>query len=348
LRPFFRILGEAVFAPYLLRVYDFCHAALMRTLIQVKVLTAITCARSVRTCVKPVNLLAITHKTNKGDPVMGYKSIALFIANDTGLAATLDNAAALAQTHDAHLSVCCLGVDDIITSSYYGGGPAVMLQVSLDASREQADTLDAEVRRLMANRDVRWSCESAVLTSGGVGAFVGHRARFSDLVIAPRPYGKARTATDETIVEAAMFEGRVPIYVLPEPAGSATATKRIAVAWNQSDEAMTAIRSALPLLINADMVSVLIIDPPSHSPERSDPGGNLTQMLARHGVRAEVVVLAKTMPHVSDVIQRFMTEQDCDLLVMGAYGHSRMREAILGGAARDALEASTKPVFMAH
>jgi nucleotide-binding universal stress UspA family protein len=71
-------------------------------------------------------------------------------------------------------------------------------------------------------------------------------------------------------------------------------------------------------------------------------------MLSRHGIKAEVTVLAKTMPRVSDVLLRHVTDENADMLVMGAYGHSRFREAIMGGATRDLLEKAKVPVFLAH
>ena len=95
-------------------------------------------------------------------------------------------------------------------------------------------------------------------------------------------------------------------------------------------------------------VDVAIIDPPTHGPDRSDPGGQLSQMLVRHGVRAQVSVLAKTMPRVSDILCRHCGDKNADLLVMGAYGHSRFRESILGGATRNMLENSEVPVLLAH
>jgi len=95
-------------------------------------------------------------------------------------------------------------------------------------------------------------------------------------------------------------------------------------------------------------VDITVIDPPSHGPERSDPGGQLGQWLARHGVRTEVTVLAKTLPTAADVLQRHVEETATDMVVMGAYGHSRLREAILGGATRQMLETAKVPVLMAH
>jgi nucleotide-binding universal stress UspA family protein len=146
-----------------------------------------------------------------------------------------------------------------------------------------------------------------------------------------------------------MFEGKVPVLVLPEKGlGNAAEPKRVIVAWNQSAEAMTATRLALPLLKAAQMVDITVVDPPPHGPERSDPGGLLCQMLVRHGVHAEVSVLARSLPRVSDVLARHIWDQNADLLVMGAYGHSRFREAILGGATRNMLEKAEIPVLMAH
>ncbi|MFV2033667.1 MAG: universal stress protein, partial [Halocynthiibacter sp.] len=109
-----------------------------------------------------------------------------------------------------------------------------------------------------------------------------------------------------------------------------------------------AVRAALPLLIAAEIVNITVIDPPVHGPDRSDPGGALSQMLARHGVNAEISVLAKTLPRVADVLTRHVRDIDADFLVMGAYGHSRFREAILGGATRNMLEQAEVPVLMAH
>jgi len=174
------------------------------------------------------------------------------------------------------------------------------------------------------------------------------RARFSDLVVQPRPYGDSHGIEDEAIVEAALFDGHAPVLVVPDTPLSPDLGRRIVLAWNQSDEALTAARAALPMLVRADAVNIAIIDPPDHGPERSDPGGAMSQFLSRHGTRTEVSVLARTMPRISDVLLRHCGDQNADLLVMGAYGHSRFREAILGGATRNMLEQTTLPVLLAH
>ena len=181
-----------------------------------------------------------------------------------------------------------------------------------------------------------------------IGRHVAAHARFSDLVIQPLPYGEDRGAELEPVVESAMFEGQTPVLVVPDEGEPKPAPKTVMIGWNESAEALNAVRAALPVLEAAEAVHVVVIDPPTHGPNRSDPGGLLSQYLSRHGVRAEVDVLSKTLPRVSDVLMRHATDIDADMIVMGAYGHSRFREAILGGATRYMLEQAKLPVFMAH
>lgn len=279
---------------------------------------------------------------------MAYKSLMTFITDADTMKPALEAAIILARREDAHLDVCCLGVDHTQPGYFYAGAPAMVYQETLDRARAEAEALEKAARARLGVEEIRWGVEAAVVQIGGLAGLVGLRARFSDLVIQPKPYGEGRTPDAEAVVEAALFEGKAPVLVLPDEGLPPSLGRRIAVAWNQSDEAIQAIRRALPMLRAAEQVDIVIVDPPSQGPERSDPGGMLTQMLARHGVRAEVSVIAKTLPRVSEVLCRHAREHGADMMVMGAYGHSRFREAILGGATRHMLEIAKVPVLMAH
>lgn len=279
---------------------------------------------------------------------MAYKSLLTVLTDPKIAEASLQQAIKLAQTQDAHLEAVCLGVDRTQTGYYYAGSNAMIMQETLTrAHAEAAENLEF-AQNALKKTDIRWSAEDGVAQIADLGRHVAQHARFSDLVVLPRPYGEQRGAEAEPIVEAAMFDGRAPVLVMPDTCAPIGQPKRISVAWNESIEAMTAIRKALPLLQGAELVRVVIIDPPTHGPERSDPGGMLSQMLARHGVNCEIDVLSKTMNRVSDVLNRHATDTEAEMIVMGAYGHSRFREAILGGATRNMLEKATVPVFMAH
>ncbi|MFN3647462.1 MAG: universal stress protein [Gemmobacter sp.] len=262
--------------------------------------------------------------------------------------AALDAAIALARREDAHLEVLALGMDQTQVGYFYAGASAIVYQETLERAQADAEAAEAMVRKRLAAEDIRWSVDRAVAQLGGMAELISQRARFADLVVLPRPYGAGRGPAEEAVVEAALFEGQCAVLVMPDGMAEPPAFQRVVVAWNQSPEALSAIRRALPLLRKAAAVDITIIDPPVHGPERSDPGGMLSQWLSRHGVRAEVTVLARTLPRISDVLMRHVRDRDADLLVMGAYGHSRFREAILGGATRDLLETAEVPVFMAH
>lgn len=279
---------------------------------------------------------------------MAYKTI-LTVLSDPGQLAQLDAAVGLALAQDAHLDILCLGIDHSQPGYYFPGGTAYGLQEAIDSAMGDAEALETRIRQHLAPvPELRWSAESAVAQSGGIAGLVGLRARFADLTVLASPYAQGQPGDAEIVTEAALFEGGCPVLMLPKATPPALPPGRVLVAWNQSAEALAAIRRALPLLKAARSVEITCIDPGRNGPERSDPGGALTQMLTRHGVRAEIAVLARTAPRISDEINRRAIEIGADLVVMGAYGHSRLRQAILGGATRNMLEQARVPVFLAR
>lgn len=281
---------------------------------------------------------------------MAYKTLTTIITAPQKAADQTAAAASLALALDAHLDLLTFGIDRTQIDYAYAGGGAVLLQAALDRTEEDARALESATRAAVESQSptLRWSLESAIASLGSLTDLIALRARFSDLVVLPRPYGPGLGPEAETLVEAALFEGQSPVLILPDTMTEVALPKRIVIGWNQSREAMIAVRRALPFLKRAASVNIAVIDPPAHGPERSDPGGALCQMLVRHGVKAEVSVLARTMPRVSDVLNRHARDLNADLLVMGAYGHSRFREAILGGATRNMLQQADIPVLMAH
>ena len=279
---------------------------------------------------------------------MAYKSLLTVLTDPKVSDSAMAQLVALATAQDAHAEALCLGVDRTQTGYYYAGANAMILQETLERATAEAEATLAYAKEKLGNSGVRWSAEDGVAQIADLGRHVAYRARFSDLVVLPRPYGDGHGAEAEPIIEAALFDGQAPVLVVPDGYEAKGQPGTVLVGWNESVEAMTAIRKALPFLVAAEQVRIVVIDPPQHGPERSDPGGLLSQMLARHGVACEIDVLSKTMTRVSDILNRHAEDTGADMIVMGAYGHSRFREAILGGATRNMLEKSTIPVFMAH
>lgn len=279
---------------------------------------------------------------------MPFKTITTIMCDEKADMHALDAAVALARRENAHLDVICLGLDRTQPGFYYAGTNAMVLQDNLQFAQKESEAIETAVQEHLRIEDISWAARAMTAQMAGLTPQLSHTLRFSDLVVLPRPYGPGRGHEHEEILEAALFSCRVPVLIMPDSAALPERIQRVVVAWNESNEALGAVRAALPILANADNVNITVIDPPQHGPDRSDPGGALCQMLNRHGVQAEVSVLAKTMPRVSDILCRHVRDQDADLLVMGAYGHSRFRESILGGATRNMLELAELPVFMTH
>lgn len=279
---------------------------------------------------------------------MTYKSLMCILRSLDGDLAFFEHAIRMARDLDAHLNVLCLGVDRIQTGFYYTGATAMVQDHSLVQAEEEARDIKAFVEKRLANVAFQWSADAMVVQWGAIGPAVEHAARYADLVILPRPYGNEACPECEAITEAVLFLAPTPVLTVPPDWSGEAQSKMPIVATNLGPEATVAARAALPLLQGAARADITIIDPPKHGPERSDPGGALSVMLSRHGVKAEVSILAKTLPRISDVMIRHCQDRAADLVVMGAYGHSRLREAVIGGPTRDMLAESPVPVLMAH
>ena len=279
---------------------------------------------------------------------MAYKSLLTVITDASVAAAPLAHITALATAQDAHVEALCLGVDRTQTGYYYAGANALILQETLTRAHAEAAELLELAQDHLGKSSVRWSADDGVTPFADMARHVALHARFADLVVLPKPYGDDRGAELEPLVEAALFDADAPVLVVPDEAKPNPAPKQIIVAWNQSKEALSAIRAAIPFLDQCSLARIVVVDPPAHGPERSDPGGLLSQMLARHGISCEIDVISKTLPRVSDVLNRHVIDKGAEMVVMGAYGHSRFREAILGGATRNMLEQASVPVLMAR
>ena len=282
---------------------------------------------------------------------MTYATIATFVAADQtsdGPTATMQIALTLAERMDAHLHFIAPGIDPTDTGFYAAGAYAVVLRENVDQAHAEAERLNEVIKRLTAGTQLRWDVSNAVVADSELGRYCSGETRFSDLMIVDMPYADGMAAHMPTVLEAALFGSKMPTLVLPENTVKDLEPARVMIAWNDSDEALTAVRAALPFLLGADEVDIVIIDPPHEIRGRSDPGGNLATFLSRHGILSEISILARNGQDVADVLIRRGRETGADLVVMGAYGHTRMREAIIGGATRHMLERATLPVFMAH
>ena len=175
---------------------------------------------------------------------------------------------------------------------------------------------------------------------------VALHARYADLVVV----GQAEEGDDSPRLadELFMAVGR-PVLVVPFAGRFPTLGHRVLVAWNASREATRAVHDALPLLRAAEQVRVIAINPGHGMAGHGDiPGSDICLHLSRHGVNAVGEHIRTEDLDVGEMLLSRAADEDADLIVMGAYGRSRLREMVLGGATRRMLESMTVPVLFSH
>lgn len=173
-------------------------------------------------------------------------------------------------------------------------------------------------------------------------------ARYADLTLVPQgvDLGSPSANLAPLPEQLVLTVGR-PVLVIPRYGSFPKVGRRVLVAWNGSREATRAVHDALPLLERAEQVTVLSIDP-TVEPENRLPGADIALYLARHGATVQAASMAGLDMMVGELVLSYAADHDIDLLVMGAYGHARLREMVLGGATRSLLQHMTTPVLLSH
>ena len=260
-----------------------------------------------------------------------------------------DAAIRLAQQHGAHLAGLCLAVEPQIPPTVMGMVPPDMIESQYRAIKEQAEMAASSFRLAVEKAGVSGECR--VVQSSAINAvdvLVEH-ARHVDLAILGQPDPREGSALGETfIAEVVMACGR-PVIAVPYVGVPPLLGQRVLVAWEGGREATRAVNDALPILEKAHSVIVLSVNPPMSSDgRRRDPGADISLHLARHGVKVEAARTIAREISVGDALLAEIASNSIDLLVMGAYGHSRLREFVLGGVTRELLQHMTAPVLMSH
>jgi len=277
---------------------------------------------------------------------MTYKTILVHLDHRPRSAERLGLAGSLADEFGAHLiGLFAPGSPRLPSYAQAEGGPLL---------RELLERRNAEVQRDAERhfRDIakRHGGERSEWRASQVdpAAAVQLSARYADLVVAAQPEaedeGDLRGLADELVFSA----GR-PVLFVPYAGRFAALGKRVLVAWDAGREAARAVTDGLPLLQRAEAVEVCAFDPERGRRNHGElPGADIGLYLARHGVKVTVARQSGARYDVGSQILSRAADIGADLIVMGAYGHARVRELVLGGVTRTMLEAMTVPVLMSH
>ena len=278
---------------------------------------------------------------------MSYKSILVQVDHAKACPARVDAAIDLALRHEAHLTALYLIAEPAGASFVRGYLPPEILEAA-SAQAEQA-AKDALARFSAAALRNQLSFDTRIDRGFDVelSEIFGLHARYADLAVIGQDDPEAPSLGH--LPEQLVLSCGRPVLLIPYIGAGKTLGQRVVVAWDASREAARAVRDALPILKQASSVSVVSVNPrPADFGHGDVPGADIALYLARHGVKVDVQRIEARDLDVGNVLLSHVASEAADLLVMGGYGHSRLREIMLGGATQTILHDMTVPVLMAH
>lgn len=279
-----------------------------------------------------------------------FKDILVPYVNADSERAAAAAAIALAEAFDAHVALLVtVDVPAPMPSDWGAMAYDVYARLHEEArkrAREQADALREKFAHATVPLEVR-TTEAVSLYPQNAAAMQARYADLSVLPTMPRD-GAENMLVHDYFHDLLRHSGR-PVLVVPDGHAATLPPKRVVIAWKPTRETSRAVADAMPLLHKADAVDVLVIDPAvGESAHGGEPGADIAAHLARHGLRVEVVTRPSMNFSVAYAVLEYARTVGADLVVAGGYGHSRLREALLGGTTRELLQTTHLPVLFSH
>ncbi len=257
-----------------------------------------------------------------------------------------DYAISVAEAFGAHVLGIAVSYEPVIPGTVMGGIPPEIIESQRSESNQKARTAVSRFEQAVKRTGVSGETRTISASISGAADQIGRIGRRFDLIIVGQPE-RQKSLPDEVVDEGVLFESGRPVIFVPFIQKGGMTLDRIMVCWDGSRAAARAVADAMPFLKKAKQVEVVIV---ADKPGKKDeiPGVDLGQHLARHGLKVDVKRITSPEIDVPSTILSYAADSSADMIVMGGYGHSRLREFILGGATRGLLEAMTVPVLMSH
>ncbi|MBV6488123.1 MAG: universal stress protein [Pseudorhodoplanes sp.] len=275
-----------------------------------------------------------------------YKDILLNLSVDSDKDPAADYALSVADAFEAHVSAVAYAYEQIIPGPVIGTIATDVIAADRAACMKAAQNAIAKFENAakLAGRsfDTR-ICQATPSEAMRDFAFAARRA---DLTILGQPEPDEKVGPD-LILEAALFQSGRPMLTVPYIQRGGLKLNRAICCWDGSATAARAIGDAVPLLKKAKSIDLIVVATSKIAPD-DVAGADMGHHLARHGLNVTVKQLSSSNIEVADVILSYAADFEADLIVMGGYGHSRLREFILGGTTRDIIRTMTIPVLMSH
>jgi nucleotide-binding universal stress UspA family protein len=257
-------------------------------------------------------------------------------------------AAQVCESAGGHLSILAVGIAspvpigtyaDVMSDAWY-----VERQREAKKLNERVEVLEGFLAKSGLSGDVCGEYVELALA----GEVIGRRARHADLTLLG-PSLLADDAISDNALDGALFRSGKPALVVPETGTASLAPKSVVIAWDGSMEAARAVHMARSMLQSADAVRIVLVDPVAgEGGVGVEPGADMATYLARLGIKVSVERLPSSGKPIADVLVQHAGDTAADMIVMGAYGHSRLRERIFGGVTRSMLNNVKVPLFVSH
>lgn len=275
-----------------------------------------------------------------------YKDLLLEVDGRDAARRRIDYAIRLSRRFDAHLSGLYL-VPIFMPPPAVGAYMTQEMEAQINAGEtERAEAALNSFRLAAETEGIAFETRTDKGRQHEHAQIVSMHGRYADLTIVGQPDPKASGACldpGDVILAAG-----APVMIVPHIGAPSTTAEKVVIAWNASRESARAVRDAMPLLEKATSVEVVCFQPKETSGHGELPGADIALHLSRHNIDVSVQILEGDGIDVGNAMLSHIADRGADLLVMGGYGHSRLREAVLGGATRTVLQSMTVPVLMAH
>ena len=278
------------------------------------------------------------------------KDILVHIPTERSMRPAIDASISLAAGFGAHLDAMAIGY--VSTSAAYvmdgsaAAAVAAVFEMEQEKAAERAATAHSVFETEARHAGISYECRSLADMPGNAAAAIAAAARLYDLAIVSQPEAELQTF-DNTITTEILVQAGGPVLFIPHIFRGAFRPRRIGICWDGSRLAARALKDARPFLAQADGLCAISINGAATVPVDASPD-RLATHLGRVGLPIRLVDLPASRADIQPSILSIAADENLDMLVMGAYGHSRLQEGILGGVTREMLRTMTVPTLMSH
>ena len=277
------------------------------------------------------------------------KDLLVYVDQSPATPIRLDVAFALAEQFGAHVTALSLIAEPFVRSTILHHVPPEIIRDHLALAAAEAEVIVTTAQETAARRGVSFEHRRNTGSLDRLPNLLAGHARHADLTIVGQPNLREGGVDDALLVEAAFMDSGRPALAIPYEGAPTFPPQRALIAWDGSREAARAAADSIPLLKLTQRAVILIIDARDVSGRAGDrPGADIATHLSRHGITAEVSEVESGGASAGEIILTRAREEGAELLVMGGYGHSRLREMMLGGTTRHVLEQMTIPALFSH